>query len=87
MPEPGAIAALASTCLRVVDTLPAAEVAEARDRARAALAELAEIGASRDADLLAATGGLTALLADLSVAAADLAAAADRVRAFRGRLG
>ena len=87
MPEPGAISALITTCQRVVDPLPAAEVAAARQRASAAMAAVVATGPSANHKFRVAAAELTALVADLDSLTADLAAAAEHVRAFQGLLG
>jgi hypothetical protein len=85
--QPGAVAALAATCDRIAEALPAVRVAAARPGIGAALAELADAGTSHNPDFLAATGGLVAIGSDLEAAAGHLSMAVGRVRAFRARLG
>jgi hypothetical protein len=85
--KPGTIAALAATCIRVADSLPVADIAEARVRATGALAELAEVGASRNQNFVTAANSLAVLLVNLTAVAGDLTAAAGHIRTFRERLG
>jgi len=86
MTEAGALDRLRASCTRIIEGIPLAGLAEARQQITVALANLHAAGSSRHTPYRDAITGLEAILVDLDAARTDLAAATDHARAFHSGL-